>query len=305
MHFDRDELTKKVWIADGGWSTQLQARGLPTDIMAETANITHPEMVVGLARAYLDAGAAFITTNTFAANRINLERRGVTTGGTAVSAVNEINRRGAELTREAIGERNAFVAGSIGPSGKILAVREATPEQLTPVFAEQAAALAEGGADVIVLETFSELAEILLALRAVKDATGLPVIASMSFDSGPQRTRTMMGAQAGECATALEDAEADVVGCNCGSGINCALPAVVALRAATALPLWVKPNAGMPELEDGRAVWKETPEEFASFVAQIVDAGANIIGGCCGSGPEHIQRVAAVVARSSGKAGRP
>jgi 5-methyltetrahydrofolate--homocysteine methyltransferase len=119
----------------------------------------------------------------------------------------------------------------------------------------------------------------------------------MSFDAGPQRTRTMMGAQAGECATALEDAGADIIGCNCGSGINHVLPAVVALRAATSLPLWVKPNAGLPELEDGRAVWKQTPEEFAGFVPQLLDAGANIIGGCCGSGPEHIRRVAKVVAR--------
>jgi methionine synthase I (cobalamin-dependent) len=291
MAFDSEALKKRVWVADGGVSTQLQMRSMPTDVMAETANITHPELVLDLARAYLEAGALFITTNTFAANRINLERRRIP------HDLAELNRRGAELAREAIGQRKAFVAGSIGPSGKILAVREATPEQLMPLFAEQAAALAAGGADVIVLETFSELAEILLVLRAVKDATGLPVIASMSFDSGPQRTRTMMGAQAGECATALEDAGADVVGCNCGSGINCVLPAVVALRAATPLPLWVKPNAGMPELEDGRAVWKQAPEEFASYVPQIVDAGANIIGGCCGSGPEHIRRVAALVAR--------
>jgi methionine synthase I (cobalamin-dependent) len=291
MAFDSEALKKRVCVADGGVSTQLQMRGMPTDVMAETANLTHPELVIDLARAYLDAGALFVTTNTFAANRINLERRRVP------HDLAELNRRGAELAREAIGQRKALVAGSIGPSGKILAVREATPEQLMPLFAEQAAALAAGGADMIVLETFSELAEILLALRAVKDATGLPVIASMSFDSGPQRTRTMMGAQAGECATALEDAGADVIGCNCGSGINCVLPAVVALRAATPLPLWVKPNAGMPELEDARAVWKQAPEEFASYVPQIVDAGANIIGGCCGSGPEHIRRVAAVVAR--------
>jgi methionine synthase I (cobalamin-dependent) len=219
-------------------------------------------------------------------------------GGTVESAVAEINRRGAELAREAIGDRQAFVAGSIGPSGKILAIREATEEQLTPIFAAQAAALAAGGADAILLETFSELAEVLLALRAAKDATGLPVIASLSFDSGPQRTRTMMGAEAGECASALEDAGADVVGCNCGSGISNVLPAVVALRAATSLPLWVKPNAGLPELEDGRAVWKQTPEEFASFVPQILEAGANIVGGCCGSGPEHVRRVVAVVART-------
>jgi methionine synthase I (cobalamin-dependent) len=300
MEFDSEALKKRVWVADGGWSTQLQMRGLPPDVMAETANLTHPELVIDLARAYLDAGAQFITTNTFAANRLNLERRRVTVDGTVDSAVAEINRRGAELAREAIGSRPALVAGSIGPSGKILAVREATPEQLTPVFQEQARALAAGGADVIVLETFSEMAEILLALKAVKDATGLPVIASMSFDSGPQRTRTMMGARAEECAAALDDAGADVVGCNCSAGIESVLPAVVALRGATGRPLWVKPNAGLPELEDGRAVWKQTPEEFAAHVPQLLEAGANIIGGCCGSGPEHIQRVAAVV-RKRGK----
>ena len=138
------------------------------------------------------------------------------------------------------------------------------------------------------------------ALRVVKDTAALPVIASMSFDSGPQRTRTMMGTPAEECAAALEDAGADVIGCNCGSGINHALPAVVALRAATALPLWVKPKAGLPELEDGRAVWKQTPEEFATYLPQILDAGANIVGGCCGSGPEHIQRVAALARRHKG-----
>ena len=291
MKLDCAALRAGRTVADGGWSTQLQMRGVPGDVMAETANVTHAEIVLELAQTYLDAGAQFITTNTFAANRFGVERRELTI------SVEELNRRGAELARAAVGERAAFVAGSMGPSGKIMAVREATPEQLTPGFVEHATALGAGGGDVIVLETFSELAEILLALRAVKDATGLPVIASMSFDAGPQRTRTMMGAQAGECATALEDAGADIIGCNCGSGINHVLPAVVALRAATSLPLWVKPNAGLPELEDGRAVWKQTPEEFAGFVPQLLDAGANIIGGCCGSGPEHIRRVAKVVAR--------
>jgi methionine synthase I (cobalamin-dependent) len=291
MKFDREALCTGVVVADGGWSTQLQMRGVPPTAMAETANLTHPELVLALARAYLDAGAQFITTNTFGANRINLERRGMG------SDLDEINRRGAELARAAVGSREALVAGSIGSSGKILAVRETTPEQLRPVFSEQGQALKDGGVDVIVLETFSEIAEILCALRAVKEATALPVIASMSFDSGPQRTRTMMGAAANDCAAALEDAGADVVGTNCGSGIQFALPAVVALRAGTTLPLWVKPNAGLPELEAGRAVWKQTPDEFTSFLPQILEAGANIVGGCCGSGPEHIRRVAALVAR--------
>ena len=291
MRLDLATLKAGTIVADGGWSTRLQMRGLPTDVMAETANLTHPDLVIELGRAYLDAGARFITTNTFAANRWNLARRRVQ------ASAAELNRRGAELAREAIGDRDALVAGSIGPSGKILVVRETTPEQLAPLFEEQARALAAGGADVIVLETFSETAEILLALKAVQDATALPVVASMSFDSGPQRTRTMMGAKAEDCAAALEDAGADVIGCNCGSGIEHILPAVVALRAHTSRPLWVKPNAGVPELEDGHAVYRQTPEEFGAYVPPILDAGANIVGGCCGTGPEHIKRVAALVAR--------
>jgi len=195
------------------------------------------------------------------------------------------------------------VAGSIGPSGKILAVREVAEEQLATAFAEQATALADGGADVIVLETFSELAEILLALEAVGKATGLPVIASMSFDSGPQRTRTMMGAKAEDCASALEEAGADAVGCNCGAGVATILPTVVALRANTELPLWVKPNAGLPELEDGQVVYKQTPDEFGHHVPTLLDAGVNIIGGCCGTGPGHIKRVAALVESHKRKAG--
>ena len=291
MRLDLATLKAGTTVADGGWSTRLQMRGLPTDVMAETANLTHPELIIELGRAYLDAGARFITTTTFAANRWNLARRRVQ------ASAAELNRRGAELACEAIGDRDALVAGSIGPSGKILAVRETTPEQLAPLFEEQARALAAGGADVIVLETFSETAELLLALKAVRDAAGLPVVASMSFDSGPQRTRTMMGAKAEDCAAALEDAGADVIGCNCGSGIEHILPAVVALRAHTSRPLWVKPNAGVPELEDGHAVYRQTPEEFGAYVLPILDAGANIVGGCCGTGPEHIKRVAALVAR--------
>lgn len=284
-------------MADGGWSTRLQMRGVPADVMAETANVTYPETVVSLAHEYLEAGAVILTTNTFAANQWNLQRRGVS------ATVAQINRRGAELARQAVGSRAALVAGSMGPSGKILAVRETTPEQLAPLFAEQAAALAAGGADVILLETFSETAEVLVALKAVKEATGLPVIASMSFDSGPQRTRTMMGARAEDCAAALEDAGADVVGCNCGGGIETMLPAVVALRGATSLPLWVKPNAGLPELEGGQTVWRQTPEEFAGHWPPLLEAGANVVGGCCGTGPEHIRRLAALAGRRKGGGG--
>lgn len=290
MNFDRDTLKAGLTVADGGWSTRLFMRGVPSEPLAEMANITHPGLIKQLTHEYIDAGAKFITTNTFSANRFMLDRKGVKTSAA------ELCERGAAIAKEAAAGR-ALVAGSIGPSGKMLAVREVTEAQLMPIFAEMAKGLAAGGADVIVLETFSETAEILLALKVVKDTTGLPVITSMSFDSGPQRTRTMMGAKAEACATALEDAGADVVGCNCASGAEHMLPAVVALRANTSLPLWVKPNAGMPELEEGKAVYKQTPEDFAQLVVPLLDAGANIIGGCCGTGPEHIARVAKLVAR--------
>ena len=291
MKLDTKALTRAVTVADGGWSTQLQARGLPASTVAETANVSHPQLVTALARDYVAAGARFLTTNTFSANTFVFERRGVR------PSVAAVNRRGAEIAREVAGDCGVVVVGSIGASGKILAVREASEELLSAAFAEQARALARGGVDAILLETFTELAEILLALRVVKDATGLPVISSMSFDSGPQRTRTMMGAAADECGAVLDDAGADVIGCNCGSGIADVLPAVVALRAASTRPLWVKPNAGLPELHEGRAVYRQTPEEFAAYVPTLIDAGANIIGGCCGTGPEHIRRVAALIAK--------
>ncbi len=281
----RDDIT----VADGGWSTLLQARGVPADAPAELANLTHPHLVEALAREYVAAGARFITTNTFSANRFIFERRGLELN------LDEINRSGAALAKKVAAETGALVAGSIGPSGKILAVHEVKEAELVEAFSAQAAALAQGGADVIALETFSELAEILPVVEAVRKSTGLPVIASMSFDSGPQRTYTMMGAAAEDCASALEEAGADAVGCNCGAGITTFLPIVVALRANTALPLWVKPNAGLPELVDGRVVYKQTPDEFGHHIPALLEAGANIIGGCCGSGPEHIKRVAALV----------
>jgi len=289
VKLDPASLLDTVTVADGGWSTQLQMRGVPTNVPAETANLTHPEIVVALGRAYVEAGARFLTTNTFAANRLSMERRRVT------ASIVDLNRVGAELARQGAGDEPVVVVGAIGPSGKILAVREITAERLHDVFAEQARALAAGGVDALVLETFSELAEILTALKVVKEATGLPVIASLSFDSGPQRTCTLMGARAEDCAAALDDAGADVIGCNCGGGANTVLPAVVALRAATRKPLWVKPNAGLPDLEDGRAVYKQTPEEFTAIMPTLLDAGANIVGGCCGTGPEHIRRLAALV----------
>ncbi len=289
MKFDPLHLTGRITVADGAWATQLMLRGWPGNRPVELANIESPELVLETAGAYLDAGARILTTNTFGANRLALDRRG------SSADVAYVNRRGAALAREAAGDR-AVVVGSLGPSGRMLLVKETTADALSALFREQAAALAEGGVDAFVLETFSELEEILIALAAVKQATGLPVIASMSFDSGPQRTQTSMGVSADKCAAALDDAGADVVGCNCGAGIANALPAVVAIRGAARRPVWVKPSAGLPDLEEGRAVYHLSPDEFVSHIPTLITAGANIIGGCCGVGPEHIQRLAKLIA---------
>ncbi len=286
---DSSRLRSRPHVADGGWSTQLRMRGYAGDAPVELANLTHPQLVQQLARAYVEAGAEFVTTNTFGANRFVFERAGIEDDPCRVAEA------GARLARAAVGEE-AWVVGSIGPSGRMLVIQESTPEELTRLFAEQARALAAGGADAIVLETFSEPAEIQIAIAAAGEASGLPVIASMSFDCGPQRTRTMMGAEAGACAELMEASGAAVVGCNCGSGIEDVLPAVVALRAHTRCPLWVKPNAGVPELIDGQVVYRVTPDAFAAHVPALLDAGADIVGGCCGTGPAHIQAVARRVA---------
>jgi len=201
MSFNADALRQTITVADGGWSTQLQMRGVPTNVPAESANLTHPDTVVALGTEYVDAGARFLTTNTFAANEFTLARRDLG------DKVTEVNRRGAELARAAADKGvGVLVVGSVGPSGKILAVKETTEDVLREKFAVQIGALAAGGADIILLETCSEIAEVVLAIRVAKEIAKLPVIASMSFDSGPQRTRTMMGTPADKCATALDEA---------------------------------------------------------------------------------------------------
>ncbi|MFO0839151.1 MAG: homocysteine S-methyltransferase family protein [Phycisphaerae bacterium] len=284
-------------VADGAWSTELWARGVPRSQPTEAANLTHAHLVSALAQEYLAAGARFLSTNTFGANRIRLSRKA---GGATVV---QLNAAGAALARKAADEHRARVMGVIGPSGALLAISEVSAGELHDAFDEQIRALADGGVDAILLETFTELDEIRIAIAAAKESAKLPVVACMSFDSGPQRTRTMMGVEADHCAAALVDAGADAIGCNCGAGVGHALPAVVALRANASTPLWVKPSAGLPDLEEGRPVYRCTPDEFVAPIPTLVEAGANILGGCCGVGPEHIRRLAAMLG-SRGKAKR-
>lgn len=285
-----EDFKQQAQVADGGWSSELRSVQRDLAPPVELLNLSQPDVVLDLAKRYVRAGARFLSTNTFSANRLAWR------DAESAAGLSDINRDGARLARRAA-VRDCIVCGTIGPSGRILAAGEVRREELADTFVEAGRALAEGGADALLLETFSELEELQLAVRALKAGLSLPVIASLSFDSGPQRTRTVMGAEACQCAAALDAAGADVIGSNCGAGIATALPAVVALHAATTRPIWVKPSAGVPELVDGRLVYRVGPDEFAHHVPQLLQAGANIIGGCCGVGPEHINKVAMAVRR--------
>ncbi len=272
-------------VTDGAWGTELQARGLPAGELPDGWNLTHPERVAEVARAYVAAGSRVILTNTFGANRLRLAGHGL------ADRVAEINRRGVEISKQAAGPR-ARVFASIGPAGKMLLTGETTAVELTDAFTEQAQALAEGGADALIIETMSDLEEAKLALAAAK-TTGLPVVVCMVFDAGRDKDRTLMGATPEQVARELTAAGADVIGANCGVGIERYVPVCRRLRAATDRPVWIKPNAGLPVLENGRVVYHTTPEEFAGHVPELVAAGAGFIGGCCGTTPEFIRAVCA------------
>ncbi len=270
-------------VTDGAWGTELQASGLAGDEFPDAWNLTHPERVAEVAQAYVAAGSQVILTNTFGANRVRLANHAL------ADRAGEINRRGVEISRAAAAGR-ARVFASLGPSGKMLMTGETTEDELAAAFAEQARALAEGGADAIVVETMSDLVEAKLALAAAK-ATGLPVVACMVFDAGKDKDRTMMGATPEQVAGELTAAGADVIGANCGVGIERYVPVCRRLKAATDRPVWIKANAGLPAMVEGRIVYRTTPEVFASHAPELVQAGASFIGGCCGTTPDFIRAV--------------
>jgi len=273
-------------ILDGAWGSLLQQHGLSTGTAPESWNLTHPDQVRQIAKAYVQAGSQIILTNTFGGNRISLDRHGLADKAAAV------NRTGAELSKQAAGS-DALVFGSIGPTGVMLMMGEVTAAQMGEAFAEQVKALKKGGVDGLVIETMSDLEEAVIATRAAVE-TGLPVVSCMVFDSGPHSGHTMMGVTPAQAAVALVDAGAWAVGANCGRGPDDFLPLCHVFRAATNLPLWMKPNAGLPEIENGKTVYRMTPEVFAGLVRPLWEqGGATFVGGCCGTDPEFIHKLAA------------
>jgi methionine synthase I (cobalamin-dependent) len=274
-------LARAPLITDGALGTQLQARGLESGECPDAWNLSRPDRVEEVARAYVEAGSDIILTNTFRANRLALAGYGL------ADKTEEINRAGVELARRAAAGQ-AKVFASVGPSGKMLATGDVSEEELATAFAEQVQALAKAGANGIAIETMTDLAEAKLAVAAAR-YVGLPIVASMVFDSGKDKDRTMTGVTAEQAAQELAAQGADVIGANCGLGIAGYVPICRRLRASTARPIWIKSNAGLPEMVEGRVVYKTTPQEFAAFVPALLEAGASFVGGCCGTGPEFVR----------------
>ena len=270
-------------VTDGAIGTQLMARGLLTGECPDSWNISSPAKVEEVARRYVESGSEIILTNTFRSNRVALEAHGL------AGKLEEINLAGVEIARRAA-SHTAYVFASIGPSGKMLVADEVSEADLKKAFVEQIKVLAAAGVDGLAIETMSDLAEAKLAVAAAHE-TNLPVVASMVFDSGKDKDRTMMGATPEQAAEELTAAGADVIGADCGLGIAGYIPVCQRLHAATDRPIWIKPNAGLPEIVDGKVVYRTTPEAFAAFVPAMVQAGASFIGGCCGTGPEFIWAV--------------
>ena len=274
---------KRVLVADGGWGTEFVQKGLGPGEPPEAWNLNRRDDVFAVAFSYVQAGADIILTNTFGGTRMKLAKAGLE------SKTEGINRLGSEISKQAAGNRS-LVFASMGPTGEFMKpLGMISEEEMFRDFAEQAKALAAGGADGIVIETMTDLSEAKAALRAVKGNTKLPVAVTMTFDKGKKGYATIMGIRPEQAAQELEKNGADIVGANCGAGIDNMIDLMGAMRAATNLPLWCKPNAGLPELLGGKTIYRETPEMMTSLLKALVDAGANIVGGCCGTTPAHIR----------------
>lgn len=274
----------KTLVSDGSWGTMLFAKGLPAGGCPERWDLEKPDEVADVARQYAEAGADMVEANSFGGTCYKLEHYGL------ADKVAEINEAAARASRKGVGE-NVWVIASVGPTGKLLVTEEVTPEELYNAFKEQVVALEKGGADAVCIETMSDLEEACLAIKATKENTNLEVICTFSFEITKRGDfRTMMGLSPEDAAVETVKAGADVIGTNCGNGIERMIDIVKAMRTVDkTTPILVHANAGLPQNIDGVDTFPDTPEDMARMCIGLVDAGANIIGGCCGSFPAHIK----------------
>ncbi|MBU0534258.1 MAG: homocysteine S-methyltransferase family protein [Candidatus Omnitrophica bacterium] len=276
---------KKVLVADGAWGTELIKRGLAVSDVPEVWNLENPFFVKEIAKSYRDADADIILTNTFGANRLKLNRTGFK------GDVKEINRIGVELSKEEAG--SSLVFASIGPTGELLKpLGNFNEADFIEVFTQQVKGLVEGKADGVIIETMSDVKEALCALEAVKKNSSLLVGVSFSFNKGHKGFATMMGLSVEQAVKAVLEKKPDIIGANCGSvTIEDMIDITRIMKKFTSLPLWIKSNAGLPLIKDKKTIYPQTPEEITSFIPDLIEAGAKIIGGCCGTTPEHIKKI--------------
>ena len=262
----------------------MQARGLPDGACPDEWNLSSPDKVEEVARDYVEAGSQIIITNTFSSTRLCLEQSGL------ADKVREINSAGVQISKRAAGVK-ALVFASLGPTGKSLFMGEVSPELVAESYQEQADALAAAGPDGLVVETMMDLKEAELAVRAAK-STGLPVVACMTFGRGKNKDHTMMGVTVAEAVESFSKLGVDVIGSNCGQGLEGMSKTCAVLKERTDLPIWIKSNAGIPRYEAGETIYGTTAEQFVELAKPVLDAGADFIGGCCGTSPAYIKLLA-------------
>ena len=288
-----ERLKNEILISDGAIGTMLQAVGYSPGACPEEWGISNQGKLQSIHRSYLEAGADILLTNTLGGSRFKLGKYNLS------EQTYSINKRAAEIVAEVVGDA-AYVAGDIGPTGEFMEPIGLIKEhEFYDAFAEQAYGLRDGGVDVIIIETMMAMDEMQTAIKAAKEITGLPVIASMSFnvisssENGSYTFKTMMGVDTKQAAVGMVESGADVIGANCGDVLMAQMPALIEeLHSAVDTYIIVQANAGRPQIIDGETVFSQSPDEIASGVETVVKAGANIIGGCCGTTPEHIRQIA-------------
>jgi 5-methyltetrahydrofolate--homocysteine methyltransferase len=280
----------EVLVGDGAWGTQLMARGLKPGQSPESLNLKSPRILAEIADLYIQAGADLLTTNTFGGTPLRLQAHGLD------GQTEEINRAAVEAVKAAAWGK-AHVSGSVGPCGKLLEpYGDTAPNVVADAFNRQISALIAAGADVICVETMIDLREAELAVRAARELNAaVPIIATMTFDPTPKGLFTSMGATVEQACAVLVASGANIVGSNCGHGIETMVEVAREFMAHAKVPVAIQSNAGMPEHVGGELVYPETPEFMASKVNELVDLGVSIIGGCCGTTPEHIRAIRAAV----------
>ena len=283
---------KRILLSDGAWGTLLQEKGLKPGDSAELWNIKNEEAVFEAAKSYIDAGSDMIETNSFGGNRLKLAQYGLE------KEAYQLNKKAAEISRSAAGKEK-IVLGSIGSTGKFLMMGDVTEEELYNSFQEQAAALQEGGADAICIETFYAIDEAELAIKAAKENTDLEVICTFTFEKSESgKYHTMMGVDPIVYTNKMLELGVDVIGTNCGNGFEGMVDIVKEIKSIEKeIPILVHANAGLPIIEGEKIIYPETPEIVVKIIPLLIEAGANIIGGCCGTGPNHIKAIREVVDR--------